>query len=103
MEAIAGRRDMERLYETSRRILLLDSTGRTRDLITSLIREIFDSAGGSLFDAQSGQRIKAASDAGGGRAADPGCLFVAATPSIREPEAGTACCGWARGRWAAWR
>jgi two-component system sensor histidine kinase KdpD len=55
MEATAGRRDMERLYETSRRILLLDSSGEPGSLITSLIREIFELDAVQLFDAQSGK------------------------------------------------
>jgi len=53
-EAIAGRRDMERLYETSRRILLLDSSGEAGGRITSLIREIFELKAVQLFDAPSG-------------------------------------------------
>lgn len=52
-EAVAGRRDMERLYETSRRILLLDSSGEPGNLIPSLIRDIFDLRAVQLFDAQS--------------------------------------------------
>jgi len=52
-EAVAGRRDMERLYETSRRILLLDSSGEPGKLIPSLIRDIFDLRAVQLFDAQS--------------------------------------------------
>jgi two-component system, OmpR family, sensor histidine kinase KdpD len=52
-EAMAGRRDMERLYETSRRILLLDSSGEPNNLIPSLIRDIFDLRAVQLFDAQS--------------------------------------------------
>ena len=52
-EAIAGRRDMERLYETSRRILLLDSSREPGSLIPSLIRDIFDLRAVQLFDAQS--------------------------------------------------
>jgi two-component system sensor histidine kinase KdpD len=53
-EAIAGRRDMERLYETSRRILLLNSSGDPGTSIASLIREVFELRGVCLFDAQSG-------------------------------------------------
>ncbi len=52
-EAVAGRRDMERLYETSRRILLLDSSREPGSLIPSLIRDIFDLRAVQLFDAQS--------------------------------------------------
>jgi two-component system sensor histidine kinase KdpD len=54
-EATARRRDMEHLYETSRRILLLDSSGEPGNLITSLIREIFELEAVQLFDAQSGK------------------------------------------------
>jgi two-component system sensor histidine kinase KdpD len=50
-EAIAGRRDMERLYETSRRILLLDGSHELGRQISSLIRETFDLEGVQLFDA----------------------------------------------------
>jgi two-component system sensor histidine kinase KdpD len=53
-EAIAGRRDMERLYETSRRILLLDSSGEAGSSITSLIREVFELRAVQLYDALSG-------------------------------------------------
>ena len=52
-EAIAGRRDMERLYETSRRVLLLDGSSEPGKLIPSLIRDIFDLRAVQLFDAQS--------------------------------------------------
>ena len=54
MEAIGERRDMERLYETSRRILLLDSAGEPGNPIASLIQETFELHGVQLFDAQSG-------------------------------------------------
>lgn len=50
-EAIAGRRDTERLYETSRRILLLDGSGELGKDITALIREICDLKAVDLFDA----------------------------------------------------
>jgi len=52
-EAIAGRRDVERLYETSRRILLLDSSRDPGSLIPALIRDIFDLRAVQIFDAQS--------------------------------------------------
>jgi two-component system sensor histidine kinase KdpD len=51
-EAIAGRREMERLYETSRRILLF-SSWEPGPLICSLIRDSFELRGVRLFDAQS--------------------------------------------------
>jgi two-component system sensor histidine kinase KdpD len=50
-EAVAGRRDMERLYETSRRILLLNRAGEPGEPITTLIRETFDLKTVTLFDA----------------------------------------------------
>jgi two-component system sensor histidine kinase KdpD len=62
MEAVAGRRDMERLYETSRRILLLNRLGEPGGPITTLIRDAFDLRTVTLFDAipaatfQSGKR-----------------------------------------------
>src|ERR1035438_4803719 len=49
-EAIAGQRDMERLYQTSRRILLLDSSGEPGNLITALIQEIFALQAVQLFE-----------------------------------------------------
>jgi two-component system sensor histidine kinase KdpD len=58
MEATAGRRDMERLYETSRRILLQDTSGEPGALITSLIREIFQLDAVQLFDAESGKTYR---------------------------------------------
>jgi len=53
-EAIAERRDMERLYETSRRILLLDTSEEAGNALTSLIREIFGLKMVQLYDALSG-------------------------------------------------
>ena len=49
-EAIAGQRDMERLYHTSRRILLLDSSDDPGNLITALIQEIFGLQAVQLFE-----------------------------------------------------
>jgi len=57
-EAIAGRREMERLYQTSRQMLLLDSFGEPGDLITSLIREAFELKGVVLFDALAGKTYR---------------------------------------------
>jgi two-component system, OmpR family, sensor histidine kinase KdpD len=54
LEAIGERRDMERLYETSRRILLFGNSGEPGSLIASLIRQTFDLRGVDLFDAVSG-------------------------------------------------
>jgi two-component system sensor histidine kinase KdpD len=53
-EANRGRRDMERLYETSRRILLLDSSGELGNHITAVARDIFELNAVQLFDALSG-------------------------------------------------
>jgi two-component system sensor histidine kinase KdpD len=44
--------EMERLYQTSRRILLLDGSGETGDHIASSIREMFRLKGVQVFDAQ---------------------------------------------------
>ncbi|HEV3330712.1 MAG TPA: ATP-binding protein [Bryobacteraceae bacterium] len=63
IEAIAGRRDMERLYETSRRILLLDSSGDAGSSITSLIREIFVLPAVQLYDALSGTTYESGENA----------------------------------------
>lgn len=54
-EAIAERRDMERLYQTSRRILLLDSSREPGNLITALIQEIFALQAVQLFEDRSGK------------------------------------------------
>jgi two-component system sensor histidine kinase KdpD len=49
-EAVAGRREMERLYETSRRILLLNRAGEPGGPIAGLIRETFELETVTLFD-----------------------------------------------------
>jgi two-component system sensor histidine kinase KdpD len=54
MEAIAGRRDMERLYESSRRILLLESSSEQGTLIVLLIQDVFGLDAVHLLDALSG-------------------------------------------------
>jgi two-component system sensor histidine kinase KdpD len=53
MEAIAERRDAARLYQTARRILLFDSRDDAGNLVSSLIREIFELRTVVLFDALS--------------------------------------------------
>jgi two-component system, OmpR family, sensor histidine kinase KdpD len=53
VEAIAERRDTDRLYQTARRMLLLDSRGSVGSLVTALIRETFEMQGIVLFDAHS--------------------------------------------------
>jgi two-component system, OmpR family, sensor histidine kinase KdpD len=52
-EAIAERHDSERLYEISRRILLLDRSRDPGAIIPALIREAFGLSGVVLFDALS--------------------------------------------------
>lgn len=53
-EATAGRRDMERLYTTSRRILLLDSSSGPGRRIAALIQDVFELQSVQLFDALAG-------------------------------------------------
>ena len=52
-EALEQRRDSERLYQTSRRILLLRAPGEPGGPLTSLIREVFELDAVFLFDAAS--------------------------------------------------
>jgi two-component system, OmpR family, sensor histidine kinase KdpD len=52
-EAVAERRDTTRLYQTARRILLLESDGNQGTLVASLIRETFELQSVVLFDALS--------------------------------------------------
>jgi two-component system sensor histidine kinase KdpD len=54
-EAIAARRDTERLYETARRILLFDRSREPGSLLTSLIQDVFELDEVVLFDAVSAQ------------------------------------------------
>jgi two-component system sensor histidine kinase KdpD len=54
LEADAERRDTARLYQTARRILLLDCSSDPGDPVTSLIRETFELRGVVLFDGVSG-------------------------------------------------
>jgi two-component system, OmpR family, sensor histidine kinase KdpD len=53
VEAIAERRDTDRLYQTARRMLLLDSRGSVGSLVAALIRETVEIQGVVLFDAHS--------------------------------------------------
>jgi two-component system sensor histidine kinase KdpD len=78
IEAIARRREMERLYETSRRILLLDNRGESGDLITSLIREIFELKAVRLFDALSGTTYQSGEMSVGGAQQTRDAYFLAA-------------------------
>jgi two-component system sensor histidine kinase KdpD len=57
MEAVTERRETERLYQTARRILLLE-TGNPGHEITRLIRETFGLRGVALFDAHSASVFK---------------------------------------------
>jgi len=59
LDAIAERRETERLYQTARRILLFDRPCDPGDLVTSLIREIFELDAVILFDAPSGKVYQA--------------------------------------------
>jgi two-component system, OmpR family, sensor histidine kinase KdpD len=51
LEAIRERRHTTRLYETARRILLIDGCSDTGNLVASLVRSEFDLNGVVLFDA----------------------------------------------------
>jgi two-component system, OmpR family, sensor histidine kinase KdpD len=51
VEAIAVRRDTERLYETARRILLFDRSQEPGSLLASLIQDVFELTEVALFDA----------------------------------------------------
>jgi len=52
-EAIAERRDTDRLYQTARRMLRLESPGDPGKQVSSLVRETFELRGVVLFDALS--------------------------------------------------
>jgi len=54
-EAVAARRDTERLYETARSILLFDRAREPGSLLTSLIQKVFELDEVVLFDAVSAQ------------------------------------------------
>lgn len=54
VEAVAERRDTDRLYQAARRMLLLDTRGQVGSHLASLIRETFEMPGVILFDAQTG-------------------------------------------------
>jgi len=63
MEADAERRDTARLYQTARRILLLDYSGHPGSPVTSLIRETFELQAVVLFDGVSGSLYKSGDSA----------------------------------------
>ncbi len=54
-EAVAERRDSERLYKAARRILLLDRSRDPGELLTSKIRDAFEFQAVALFDAPAGR------------------------------------------------
>ena len=51
LEAVAERRDTDRLYQAARRILLLEGAGELGNKVTSLICETFELRGVVLFEA----------------------------------------------------
>ena len=67
-EAEAARRDTDRLYQTARRLLLLENPGNPGNLMSLLIRETFDLRAVVLFDAlstklyESGDAVSGATD-----------------------------------------
>jgi two-component system sensor histidine kinase KdpD len=67
-EAIAERRDTDRLYRTARRLLLLESPSDLGNLVSLLVRETFELRGVVLFDSlstrvyESGKAVRGAVD-----------------------------------------
>ncbi len=90
VEAVARRREMERLYETSRRILLLDHRGESGDLIAALIRETFGLRAVRLFDALSGTTYQSGEMAAGAGQQTRDAYFLAADSF--DPQTGTWYC-----------
>ena len=90
VEAIARRREMERLYETSRRILLLDNRGESGNLIASLIREMFDLKAVRLLDALTGTTYQSGEMPAGAEQRTRDAYFLAADSF--NPETGTWYC-----------
>jgi two-component system, OmpR family, sensor histidine kinase KdpD len=64
VEAIAVRRDTERLYQTSRRILLFDRSREPGSLLTSLIQDVFELDAVVLFDAVTAKTYTVGNPAG---------------------------------------
>ena len=60
-EANAERRDSERLYEAARRILLLDRSRDPGEVLTSLLREVFELDTVALFDAPAARTFSSGS------------------------------------------
>jgi len=65
VEAIAERRDTDRLYQAARRMLLLDNRGSVGNLVAALIRDTFELDGVVLFDARSAAFYQAGDSAPG--------------------------------------
>jgi len=78
IEAIARRHEMERLYETSRRILLLDHRSESGNQIASLIREMFELKAVRLFDALSGTTYQSGEAPAGAEQQARDAYFMAA-------------------------
>jgi two-component system sensor histidine kinase KdpD len=78
VEAIAQRREMERLYETAQRILLLDNRGECGNVIGSLIREMFELKAVRLFDALSGTTYQSGEMPGAAERQTRDAYFLAA-------------------------
>ena len=96
---------MERLYETSRRILLLDRLGEPGGPITALIRDDLRACGPSLSSMPDTvqPRFKAVSALADAeqRTRDAYCRAPASS-STRPPRAGIAWCAWAHAPWEDW-
>jgi two-component system sensor histidine kinase KdpD len=90
VEATARRCEMERLYETSRRILLLDNRGESGDLMASLIQETFDLKAVRLFDALSGTAYQSGEMPAGAEQQTRDAYFLAA--DTFDPKTGTWYC-----------
>lgn len=75
-EAITERRDVERLYETSRRILLLSGSGELGNQMVSLIRQVFELEGVQLFDARSATILQNATSPAAGESKTRGAYFL---------------------------
>ena len=90
IEAIARRREMERLYETSRRILLLDHCGESGNRIAALIREMFELKAVRLFDALAGTTYQSGEMPEGAERQTRDSYFLAA--DTFDAETGTQYC-----------
>lgn len=94
---------MERLYQTSRRTLLLESSSEPGSLITSLIQEHYALHAVQLFDDRSGKTSRAAY-ARPAPASAPGMrIFWGKTTTIGIRKVGIASFAQAGVPWAGWR